>query len=285
MKRQHRTSLFQVIVIGTEMRLIRWDHAGAVVSERHDYLKNPQYLSEFLWRFSHMNDMQRGMDPTVRLASKKEISLFTEHVKSFLGRMSSGTRDGPAAHRLPKAELSLDGTGTYPTWKIHIAGEGDEPSTDLIVKRPFAGHSSMFGRATRAYIAYNLAEHRIVFFKDTWRPDHNQLYPETDIYRKLRAHGIPHVPTALYGGDVRSGDGRLQETITHLFAEDEDQWRVTGSTFDRYVHHRIVQDIAYPLESATNVKEFIQAFHDALLGKVDCRFICFRTLLIRLRSD
>ena len=192
-----------------------------------------------------------------------------------LVRMKAGTHNGRTIHCLPKAELTLDATRTYPTWKIHISGEGDEPSTDLIVRRPFSGHSTMFGRATRAYIAYDLKQRRLLFFKDTWRPAHSQLYPETDLYRELRAHDIPHVPNALYGGDVKNGDGGLQETVTHIWAEAENTWRVTTTSFDVYIHHRIAQDIAYPLESALSPKEFVQAFHDALLGEYSYyRFFC-----------
>ena len=249
------------------MRLVRWDHAGAVVSERFQYVKNPQYLSEFLWRFSHLSDVQRGVDESVKLANRKETALFTERVRSFLDRMRSGKCDGRHVHSLPNAERTLDDTRTYPTWKVHIAGEGDEPSTNLIVRRPFAGHSSMIGRATRAYIAYDLTTRRLVFFKDTWRPEHDQLYPETQIYRELRRHDIPHIPEVLYGGDVRDGNDKAQETSTHLWAEVQDDWLITTSTFVRHFRHRIVQEILYPLESALNAREFVQAFHDALLGE------------------
>ncbi|KIP08542.1 hypothetical protein PHLGIDRAFT_12541 [Phlebiopsis gigantea 11061_1 CR5-6] len=79
-----------------------------------------------------------------------------------------------------------------------------------------------------------------------------------------RKNKVPHIPNVLYGGDVYDGRLKPQETLTQLYAEDEDDWRITNNVHERYVHHRIVQDIAYPLESALDVREFVQAIHDAL---------------------
>ncbi|KAI0752279.1 hypothetical protein BC629DRAFT_1256541, partial [Irpex lacteus] len=38
---QHRTHLFQLLVLGNEIRFIRWDRAGASVSGKFNYVEDP----------------------------------------------------------------------------------------------------------------------------------------------------------------------------------------------------------------------------------------------------
>ncbi|KAG6843377.1 hypothetical protein H0H93_001212, partial [Arthromyces matolae] len=60
--RQHRCFLFAVFICGPFARLLRWDHAGAVVSEQFNYISDSRLLVDFLWRFSHLSDERRGLD-------------------------------------------------------------------------------------------------------------------------------------------------------------------------------------------------------------------------------
>ncbi|GJE91967.1 hypothetical protein PsYK624_081190 [Phanerochaete sordida] len=255
--RQHRVFLFQVVLVGRFARLIRWDRSGAVVTQRFDYVADPRYLCEFMWRFSHMSDEQRGWDHSVSAASRKEAALFKNAVQELLSRSAS-------SRKVPNAEQTLDDTGTFPIWKIRVASSATGAEIVLIVNRPFAGHYTLRGRSTRAYLAYDLADRRLVFFKDSYRDDDVPVLPEFSTYERLRAHGVPHVPAVIYGGDVLDSSGQPQATTTQTWATVEDAWRVTDLAFHRYIHHRIVQDIAYPLETARNERELMQAVHDAL---------------------
>ena len=264
--RQHRVFLFQIVLINRYVRFIRWDHSGAVVSEIFDYVDNSGILAEFLWRFDRMSDEQRGLDPTVKLASLREKSRFEVAVNGFLKNAKTGL-DGAPPRKLPGAERTLDETKTYPTWKINVTDSATRSSTNLIVRRPFSDHSSMWGRDTRAYLAYDLEKSRLVFLKDTWRMEHSKLRSESKTYRELARHGVPHIPSVLYGGDVRGSNRRPQETISQDFAEEEDPWRITVCELQKHIHHRIVQEIAYPLGSAVDEREFMQALHDALHGR------------------
>lgn len=214
-----------------------------------------------------MTDEQRGMDPTVCLATKDEKRQFREAMREFLDDMKAGTKDGRPVRKLPNAERSVDESDCYPTWKIHVVDSATRKSTDLVVNRPFSDPPSMFGRATRAYIAYDLGARRLVFLKDSWRPDHPKLRAESKTYRELKMHNVPHIPNVLYGGDVRGSDRREQDTRTQELASVEEYWLAVTQHLERHVHHRIVQDIAYPLESALDVREFLQVLHDILLGE------------------
>ncbi|GJE92009.1 hypothetical protein PsYK624_081620 [Phanerochaete sordida] len=262
--RQHRTVLFQLVIVCSRARFIRWDRAGAIVSERFDYVQESELLANFLWRLSSMSDVQRGWDPAVNRASKREATLFREAVSAFVRGMEARSENSVPVRNLPLAERSLDGTGTYPVWKIRVLNELTGDSSSLVVNRPFAGHHSVTGRATRAYIAYDLLQGRLVFMKDSWRDTDPKLLPEFDTYQELREHEVPFIPKVLYGGDVHDLGGQRHETLTHVYADRKNSWLIIDREFDRLVHHRIVQDIAFPLDAVANVREFVQAMHDAL---------------------
>lgn len=265
--RQHRTCFLQLILVSRWARFIRWDRSGAVVSNRFDYVFEPEILAEFIWRFAHMSDEQRGLDSTATLASKKESSLFESAVKRFIDDMNYGSEDDAPSRHLPGAEATLDSSDTYPTWRVSVVNSASGEAADLIVRRPFAGRPSLLGRATRAYIAYDLREERLVFLKDAWRVDHPKLRPEFDTYQNLKHHRVPYLPDILYGGDVLGPSGKTQQTLTQDFALVKDEWRILTSSLERFVHHRLVQDIAYPLESAAGVREFVQTIYNALCGE------------------
>lgn len=266
MHRQHRLFLFQLILCNKYVRFIRWDRNGAVVTERFDYTDKPSVLAEFFWRFAHLDDVQRGWDHTVSLANQREEKLFRTAVQRFLKAQADG-RSGKPVRKIPKAGLTLD--DQYQTWKIHVEDEHSKESTCLIVKRPFHSTGGVVGRATRAYIAYDLKGKRLVFFKDAWRAAYSRvLGPEADTYHTLRNHGVPHLPSVLYACDVVDYNGDIQKTKTHGVAVLNHNWDQRKQRHGESVHHRIVQEIAYPLKQALDEREFIQALHDAALGKL-----------------
>lgn len=265
--RQHRTFLFQLILVQNFARFIRWDHSGAIVSERFDYIAQPQLLAEFFWYFAHMDDEERGFDSTVRLATKAERKIFEDAVQAFLHDMKVGTKDGRPFRTLPDAELSLDDTDTFPTWVVRVSDAVTRKSTQLVLRRPFSSHATFLGRATRAYIAYDVQARRLVFLKDTWRVVDPRLPVESKMYRELQRHSIPHVPQMLHGGDVRDEGRRPHATVTDIYSVTKAFWRITDGTHDSLIHHRIVQNIAFPLESVVNEREFLQVLHDVSLGE------------------
>ncbi|GJE92087.1 hypothetical protein PsYK624_082400 [Phanerochaete sordida] len=212
-----------------------------------------------------MNDAQQGWDTTVKRASRAEAALLQESVQIFLDDMEAGsTKEGAFARKLLGAERTLDDTGIYPVWKIHVVNSDAGSSSDLIVNRPLVAHPSLCGRATRAYIAYDIQQQRLVFTKDSWRDADHGLQPEFDIYRKLHANGVPHVLPALYGGDVSGTSGALHVTQAQECYVDDDGLCIDSDYVVRRIHHRIVQDVAYPLATIRDERELVQVMHDVL---------------------
>ena len=123
----------------------------------------------------------------------------------------------------------------------------------------------MFGRATRGYIAYSIGDERLVFLKDGWPPAYKKTRSEFEIYQILRAHDVPNIPHVRYGGNVLDVHGRPQ-TTNCLTLITRATWCMEDYKLRRLVHHRIVQDIFYPLQSAADEKEFMRAIYNALLG-------------------
>ncbi|OSX59692.1 hypothetical protein POSPLADRAFT_1149619, partial [Postia placenta MAD-698-R-SB12] len=72
---QHRVFCFMIVITGVEARLLRWDRAGAVVTNAFDLTDSEQVkpMYRFLYRLSKMTAEQRGYDPTVVPASGDEI--------------------------------------------------------------------------------------------------------------------------------------------------------------------------------------------------------------------
>ena len=70
---QHRTALFMLFVNGGEVRVIRWDRSGCIVTEVLSYVDTPEHtkkLLQFLYAFSKATAAQRGVDPTATRLSK-----------------------------------------------------------------------------------------------------------------------------------------------------------------------------------------------------------------------
>ena len=265
MYRQHRLFLFQVVLCDRYARFVRWDRNGAVATESFDYTNKPSVLAEFFWRFAHLSDAQRGWDHTVSLAHPREEKLFQTAMKRFL-KAQAGGRRGKPMRKIPEAEVSLD--KAFPTWKIHIEDEHSKESTCLIVKRPFHSTGGVLGRATRAYLAYDLKSKRLVFFKDAWRAAYSRILgAESSTYRILKEHDVPHLPNVLYACDVMDYTGEIQKTKTYGVAILNRAWDQRTKRRGESIHHRIVQDIVYPLTQALDEREFIQALHDAALGE------------------
>ena len=282
--RQHRCHFFQIVLIGSEARFLRWDHAGAAVSQRFSYVEQPELVARFFWRFAHMTDSQRGWDATVTRPSRQEVALFATAVRAFLADMEQDPEDGAPVRQLSKARCTLDeSTGTFPTWKVRVTNEVAATSTDLIIRRPFTFNENVFSRATRAYIAYDLQAQRLVFFKDSWRSMSANAHPEFETTLKLQEHGVPNVPVALYGGDIYDmGEDGLRgpphRTASKDLLKDPELWHHPDIHISEGRHHRMVQDIAYPLDGTVSERDFVQALLDALIGLSTLMHIHIRML-------
>ena len=57
---QFRTHVFSVLLFSKSARLMRWDRAGVIVSDRIPL--DSSVLTQFFWRFSNADAMKRGHD-------------------------------------------------------------------------------------------------------------------------------------------------------------------------------------------------------------------------------
>ncbi|TBU29031.1 hypothetical protein BD311DRAFT_837183 [Dichomitus squalens] len=83
-KRQHRRHYFTFSVSGKWIRFIRWDRAGAVVSERFNILKHSELFCQFFWRFAHITDAERGYDLTVEPATPEQEETFRQAIQDHI---------------------------------------------------------------------------------------------------------------------------------------------------------------------------------------------------------
>ena len=249
--RQQRTFAFSLLICGSHARFIRWDRAGAIVTRHFDYHRHPRLLAEFFWRFGQLSAALRGHDPTAHLVGAAERTRFRLAISSYAESL--------ADRQIPKLQDACD--PTYPCYRITVTGT-DGTSRDYLLQRPISSPSSPVGRSTRGYFALDLTSNEIVFLKDYWRPTDSARPPEADVYDALRQSSIPHLPHVRVAGDVPDREDRGQCTLT-------DRWRHTpgicsGSSVKLYRHHRVVQDVAFSLETIRSSRELVQAIRNTI---------------------
>ena len=187
-KRQHRTHCFLVLVCDPVFRILRADRAGIIVTEAIDFRQQSQTLVEFLYRFSEVSDIQRGLDPTVRLATSEELRRSRE----------------PLSKWTPPDRYQRD----FVTIEVY---NKDGQVRQVVACGALTVPDSPTGRATRAYPVYDLEDDVVRFLKDTWRADIEDMEKESDILAYLNDTGVEHVPKLTAGDDI---PGPYQRTWT-----------------------------------------------------------------------
>ncbi|KAI0354479.1 hypothetical protein OH77DRAFT_1548724 [Trametes cingulata] len=86
----------------------------------------------------------------------------------------------------------------WPRYKLEV---GPEKRLFLVAKPVFKS-STMFGRATRGYIAVDVQTRRFVFLKDSWRPYYVGVDPEGSYLEQFLGDEEMNVPTIICHGDV-----------------------------------------------------------------------------------
>ncbi|KAL4242394.1 hypothetical protein ABKN59_011895 [Abortiporus biennis] len=199
--RQHRHFLFSIWIFNTYARIIRWDRAGAIVTKPIYYRDDPAHFVDLFQRFDQMDDKQLGLDTSVTLATddeeKKLLDAVEKHKESVEENKSLP---------IPNVDLTLD--KSFASYKISVPVK-NKPDCHYIVKRPFQAPSSLWGRRTRAYVAYGITEECLVFLKDYWSPvekdrdSEEKIYGEFNKYFKNQSDIRQHLPVVISSGDVR----------------------------------------------------------------------------------
>ncbi|KAI0352679.1 hypothetical protein OH77DRAFT_1460074 [Trametes cingulata] len=278
--RQYRMFLFSVSISGSRARLFRWDRGGCVVTEAFDVHEHPEYLCEFLFRFSQQpEDSGRGHDPTVEPATREEEALFRDAIRQHVC-----------------AQLEVDGEDLEEALKQHYEpgqtaivhvyhqceGHGDDIFR-FVVSRPVVSPLSLSGRGTRGYWAVNTADGEVVFLKDTWRI-RTSMDPEGVILSHLNGLGVRNVPVLVMHGNVPDTMPRgtrqlarkvFQSSLTHWFASAPWVCKVAGNTVHirTFIHYRVVvSTVGYSLTNIRGTAELLHATYDAFTAMRDALF-------------
>lgn len=259
---QHRTHLFQLLITGHYARFLRWDHSGAIVSDRFNYVEQPTILAKFLWAYNHMSPAQRGWDETATMASEDETKEFNDAVVDY-----EGTLQGSGLE-LPKSKEKV--SEAYPVYKIKVADDDKtKPPVDVLVREAFFRTSSVLGRATRVFVAYVLnppdKKSCLRCLKDTWRVVHPRLRPEREILSDFAAKGIEYVPEVICGGDVI---GPQHLTMAVACAKLQEKLMGYSECLRDFQHHRLLEPLAFPVTLARNSDEFMTVFFHCFLGEL-----------------
>ncbi|KAI0806751.1 hypothetical protein C8Q74DRAFT_1362347 [Fomes fomentarius] len=241
--RQQRTAIFMFLINGSKARVTCWERGGTIFTEAFDYVKNPDLLCEFLWRFSLQTDENQGIDTTAEPLKKKE------HDYRLMDRLANGPLHYPKkankANQPPDVS-SVEGTtlplpardkdgeeapiGTFtyirekfaesledewPRYRVTVPTSGKGKKKFLIAKPVFQA-PGMVGRGTRGYIAVDVETSQFVWLKDTWRPYYAGMKAEGEILQTLKRAGVTRIPTVLCGGDLG------HQTQTHFYQIDDD---------------------------------------------------------------
>ncbi|KAJ3512352.1 hypothetical protein NLJ89_g3568 [Agrocybe chaxingu] len=245
--RQYRTHAFMVFMNHKEVRFLRADRSAIIVTAAIDYRSDSQKLAEFLWRFSRMTDAQRGIDPTVRLATDDEIISAQ-----------------PLMEHLPQD----DKVRPFRIFKVY---NGDGSVREVIGRDGPTEADSPTGRATRAFPVYDFDTSTVMFLKDTWRANVDGMEKESDILKELKDKKVRNVPKIVAGEDV---PGPFQTTLSQNYAKES--WRA-GRIADLVTrtHHRFLEDfVGKHLCTFKNAKQLLRVVSDAFDAHDDALNLC-----------
>ena len=289
---QFRTWIISVGIFGNVARLFRWDRTGCLVTAPINYssTQGNQQLTEFFLRLDLMANKpeSRGWDTTVKNPTAWEINRFEAAIRMAC-KGESQPAEGVTTRSQKEAQVqnkifgqvysrlakSVGDRRKYARRKVSVPN--GKVVKKYIVGLPISIPKSPIGRATRGFVALS-DEGKLVFLKDSWRPDVESIKPEDYWYGKFSsekpAEGKRYVGAFSHGSDVyatkklvkrqNKDQGKRQETVTHHYAGDPKH--LVGDMMG-YVHHRVVLGKLYlPLESFRNSKHLICVMRDVSLG-------------------
>lgn len=149
---QPRVFSFQLLLIGTNARILRWDRTGVIVSDLFNWMQGPT-LYDFFSRFHAADDLGRGLDVTAHPAEEDDIA------KARTAFESAGFKDTPATKKPFYVYEVPSLTENAPTQRTR----------SFIAGRPVAYPHVFTGRATTGYICYEKETGGVHFMKDAWR--------------------------------------------------------------------------------------------------------------------
>lgn len=215
--RQPRVFLFSISMAGSSARLCRWDRAGVIVSESFDIRVYPDWLCEFLWRFSCVSAAERGHDTTFTLALPREETLFvdaiTRHVQAQLVVEGDELTKAVSEHYKEGFVMAVDVMTSLDNER-KTKRKTQLQVDRYLVSRPVISPLSPTGRGTRGYWAVHATSHQLVFLKDAWRHYRDM---EGSVIAGLNKLNVCNVPSFIGADDVYEGSELSGAFISFIF--------------------------------------------------------------------
>lgn len=261
------THTFSVAIFGRCARFIRWDRAGAVVSEAFDYSKGKE-LVEFLLRFDQLSPEQRGRDPSVTLPSDLDRKRAQEAFERWQKARNSYEDCARLTEPL-KPEMFIE---------YHVNDSTTGKTRRYIGAFPARLVSSLQGRATRGAPVFDVDTGLVCYLKDAWRINSNNQPAEGDTYERLRKANVKHVARVVAHGDVIqpetgsqriSNDNRTNYHVTQsdVVSRSNESWCTLKPRLQGYIHYRLVLDlVGRDYTSFRSTKELLSVTIDAIRG-------------------
>ncbi|KIJ67274.1 hypothetical protein HYDPIDRAFT_84925, partial [Hydnomerulius pinastri MD-312] len=112
---------------------------------------------------------------------------------------------------------------------------------------------------------YEWHSSKVVFFKDSWCVNIEDILSEGVTYGKLNRAGVCNIPTCIASGDVEC----LPQQKMQAKRLSKKHWVCpVSATLVAHVHYRLVLDIVgSKLTTFSCPHELVKAIHDALIGE------------------
>ncbi|RPD69389.1 hypothetical protein L226DRAFT_539896 [Lentinus tigrinus ALCF2SS1-7] len=247
--RQHRVSFFMITVLNDYARLVCFERQGAEFTPEFNYLEEPDVIGRFLSRLAKLDRAGRGYDATVKAASPEEERHFRDLHKQYHPRsvVAAGLRDA-ATKGWRVYNVSVD--APFSTDGTPVRRNSPLARHELLIGKPASVKGSLVGRGTRGFVAYDLTSQQVVFLKDSWRPDSEDIRSEFDNYLLIteskKIKNNLHIPTLLGGGDVKY-NGVVQRT------------RIPTTRYHPFIHFRLIlKEVCRRLEDFKNSYQLLR---------------------------
>ena len=255
---QPRTKCFTMLITPSWVRLVVADRSALVVTERVplDEDGGAMLFLRFLSLLCPLTPEEklkdevikaiqvgRGIDPTVRPATKEETEGFHVWLRTVQDTLPwKPTRDSPVS------VISSDTGRRY-----------------LVLSHPVAyAPPQLLSRGTRVFFGKVSCSNVPVVIKDTWRYDRANLRPEKAIYEDLSRgpNPIESIPKYFEAEDV---DGQETRLCTPDTREEKDKGHIC--TLMSYKHHRIFfETVGHPLRRWETAYELVDLIRQSILS-------------------
>ncbi|VDC07971.1 unnamed protein product [Peniophora sp. CBMAI 1063] len=258
--RQSRTSVTSILILENWARLLRYDHAGVVVSERFDWRANDgELLADFLSRLEHGTPQDEGIDDSVGDLSAfgGEDSEVVKDARKAMQEFSDGMIAVPITDDAPLRSVEC--------WDDSQLGDDGLPkSRTLIATQPLGLNFSIVGRYTVSFIGYDVEERCAYWVKDSWPINDPEFTKEGEIYKRLKDADVPHLAEIECAGEVRwKADKTVQRTRTDEFAKEG--WSGLTANIHPLSHYRILfKDIGRPVSKFQSTQQLVTALSHAV---------------------